>query len=118
MTLPLYSNLMTKGTYIYGSDFDIQNGTSKINVESEIRNESGKAVKAYIEVIIKNIDGEEVTHFKSDECVVNSTSAKKIPPLSITPTDAYIAEILPDGRKHYTAVNDESKLGETVYKVA
>ena len=115
LTLPLYSNLMTKGTYIYGSDFDIQNGTSKINVESEIRNESGKDVKAYIEIIVKNIDGEEVMRFKSDECVVNSTSAK-IPPLSITPTDAYIAEILPDGRKHYTAVNDESKLGETVTK--
>ena len=62
-----------------------------------------------------NIVGEEVTRFKSDECVVNSTSAK-IPPLSITPTDAYIAEILPDGRKHYTAVNDESKLGETITK--
>ena len=44
---------MTKGTYIYGSDFDIQNGTSKINVESEIRNESGKDVKAYIEIIVK-----------------------------------------------------------------
>lgn len=53
MTLPLYSNLMTKGTYIYGSDFDIQNGTLKINVESEIRNESGKDVKAYIEIIVK-----------------------------------------------------------------
>lgn len=51
-------------------------------LSSEIRNESGKDVKAYIEIIVKNIDGEEVTRFKSDECVVNSTSAK-IPPLSI-----------------------------------
>ena len=47
LTLPLYSNLMTKGTYIYGSDFDIQNGTSKINVESESETKAEKMLRQY-----------------------------------------------------------------------
>lgn len=113
ITLPLYSNLQTKGVYVYGSDFDIENNCAKINAEIEIRNESGKEILAYAEVIVKNICGEEVTRFKSEKQTITATPPRK-PPLSITPDDAYTEEFLEDGTKHYIPVNDESILKETV----
>ena len=40
-TLPLYENLKTTGTYIYPSDFAIADKTCRVNIESQVRNESG-----------------------------------------------------------------------------
>lgn len=42
-TLPLYSNLKTKGIYIYPSNINVAAATAAITVESEVRNESGQA---------------------------------------------------------------------------
>lgn len=113
ITLPLYSNLRTKGVYIYGTDYDIKNGKVKICAEAEIRNESEKKVNATIKVAVKTLDGTETAHFESDEYVI-LPSGKIETPLSITPSDAYTAEILPDGRKHYIPINDEDKVAPTV----
>lgn len=41
ITLPLYSNLRTKGVYVYGTDYDTARGQAKIAAEIEVRNESG-----------------------------------------------------------------------------
>jgi beta-galactosidase len=38
-TLPLYSNLATKGVYIYADDFNVPRGAATVHVESEVRNE-------------------------------------------------------------------------------
>jgi beta-galactosidase len=40
-TLPLYENLKTVGTYVYAADIDIPRKTAAINLESQVRNESG-----------------------------------------------------------------------------
>lgn len=113
ITLPLYSNLQTKGVYVYGTDYDIKNKTAKISAEAEIRNESAQAVNAIIDVAVKTLDGAETAHFKSEECVI-LPSGKIETPLSITPSDAYSEEILPDGRKHYVPIDDESAVAPTV----
>lgn len=113
LTLPLYSNLMTKGTYVYGFDFDIANDAAKTAVEAEIRNESGIDVDAYIKVAVKKLSGEIVAEFASEKQVIKSAPKADIP-LSITPEDAYTEEYLADGRKHYIPVNDESAVAPTM----
>lgn len=113
LTLPLYSNLMTKGTYVYGFDFDIANDAAKTVVEAEIRNESGIDVDAYIKVAVKKLSGEIVAEFASEKQVIKSAPKADIP-LSITPEDAYTEEYLADGRKHYIPVNDESAVAPTM----
>lgn len=113
LTLPLYSNLMTKGTYVYGFDFDIANDTAKTAVEAEIRNESGIDVDAYIKVAVKKLSGEIVAEFASEKQVIKSAPKADIP-LSITPEDAYTEEYLADGRKRYIPVNDESAVAPTM----
>ncbi|MDO5399333.1 MAG: glycoside hydrolase family 2 TIM barrel-domain containing protein [bacterium] len=113
ITLPLYSNLQTKGVYVYGKNYNTLHSMAKVTAESEIRNESGTEVTAFTEVSVKNIYGEEITCFKSEE--------KKLPPtplftpnLSITPQDAYTEECLPDGRKHYIPINNEQAVSATI----
>ena len=41
-TLPLYSNLKTVGTYVYGSDYDIKGKTVLVHAETEVINEDSK----------------------------------------------------------------------------
>ena len=40
-TLPLYENLKTTGIYVYPSNFSISNQTCDVNLESQVKNESG-----------------------------------------------------------------------------
>lgn len=112
LTLPLYSNLQTKGVYVWGKDYDTVNKKAKVAVEAEIRNESGENAEVWLEAVVKKLDGEEVVSFKSDKMKV-SPAGKIDTPLSITPTDAYKEEILEDGRKHYIPL-DEDEVSETV----
>ena len=63
-TLPLYSNLGTTGTYVYGSDFDIAGKTATVNVESEVRNETSRAQVVNLDVVVEDMDGREVKAFK------------------------------------------------------
>lgn len=113
LTLPLYSNLRTKGTYVYGLDFDISKSAAKIAVEAEIRNESDAAADVYIKATVKKLSGEIAAEFVSQSMSAKATPEIKIP-LSITPEDAYAEEYLPDGRKHYIPVDDEDAVAPTV----
>ena len=68
-TLPLYSNLGTTGTYVYATDFDIQNHKAVVHVESQVRNEDSKprSFRLFAHVVNANhylaaiIPGERVT---------------------------------------------------------
>ncbi|MES1166750.1 MAG: sugar-binding domain-containing protein, partial [Pseudomonadota bacterium] len=52
-TLPLYENLKTTGVYVFGKNYDIKAKTAEINVESQVRNESGgSAVLALAAVVV------------------------------------------------------------------
>lgn len=53
LTLPLYSNLQTKGLYVYGRNFDLDNATADIRVEAEIRNEGKVPVSAQLRITLR-----------------------------------------------------------------
>jgi beta-galactosidase len=65
-TLPLYENLKTTGIYIYPSNFSIGNDTCDINVESQVRNESGKTRDISLSVVIVNAGGTVASLFSGD----------------------------------------------------
>ncbi len=56
-TFPLYENLKTLGTYIYADDFDIPAKTATINVESQVRNESGGQQAVEFSAMVVDADG-------------------------------------------------------------
>lgn len=66
-TLPLYSNLQTTGTYVYATDIKTESREACINVETEVKNDSRKAVKAALLVSIYDNDGKEVAKFRGSE---------------------------------------------------
>ena len=66
-TLPLYSNLQTTGTYVYATDIKTDSREACINVETEVKNDSRKAVKAALLVSIFDNDGKEVAKFRGSE---------------------------------------------------
>lgn len=63
-TLPLYSNLGTTGTYIYGTDYDIPTKKVTVHAESQVRNDD--AVDRSFTFICKVLDaeGKEVGRYK------------------------------------------------------
>lgn len=89
LTLPLYSNLQTKGCYIYGCNYDLAKHTAQICVEAEIRNETASPVTAWLEVDLCKLDGTKVFSFSSEKQTAEAVGAITSP-LSITPEDAYI----------------------------
>lgn len=64
LTLPLYSNLKTKGVYVYASDLDIKKRTARLHVEAEVRNESKEEIQASLEVTLKDAAGRVAAEFK------------------------------------------------------
>lgn len=63
-TLPLFSNLGTTGIYIYGKDYDIDGHSVTICAESQVKNESDKAMATDYTVIIEEMNGKEVARFQ------------------------------------------------------
>ncbi len=62
-TLPLFSNLGTTGTYVYGTEYDVPTGSVTINVESEVHNSTSKPVTKSLQVSVKDADGKTVATF-------------------------------------------------------
>lgn len=91
LTLPLYSNLQTKGCYVYGSDYSFNNRTARIGVETELRNETDTSVSAWLEISLCTTDNTVIHTFSSTPQLI-PPSGRHTPPLSITPKDAYIWE--------------------------
>ena len=106
-TLPIYSNLMTKGVYVYGTAFDIKGKSAVINVEAEVRNESDSDCTGILEIALVNHAGELVARFSSQEVTITKANLPEKPPLSITPEDAYVFD---DNLNKYVPVEDEDKV--------
>lgn len=88
LTLPLYSNLKTKGVYVYASDFDIQKQTATVHVEAEIRNESEKSVEAALAVAVYDAKGHRVADFVGE--AKKLAAGEKCPAFAtIIPANAY-----------------------------
>ena len=62
-TLPLYSNLGTTGTYVYGTDYDIKARKVTANVEAQVINASPKAQKVALQIEVLDNDGKSVAKF-------------------------------------------------------
>jgi len=63
-TLPLYENLKTTGTYIYPSHFSIPDKTCDVNVESQVRNESGGPQSITLSAVVVDADGNVCAKFQ------------------------------------------------------
>ena len=62
-TLPLYSNLGTTGTYVYGTDYDIKGRKVTAHVEAQVINSSDKARKVALQAVVLDNDGKQVAKF-------------------------------------------------------
>ncbi|TAL01417.1 MAG: glycoside hydrolase family 2 protein [Verrucomicrobia bacterium] len=65
-TLPLQENLQTTGIYIYGSNFSISNQTCDVNLESQVRNESGDQQSITLAATVVDADGKVCAKFESE----------------------------------------------------
>lgn len=70
-TLPLYSSLGTTGIYVYANNFDIAAKKAVVHIESQVKNESEKAVVAALAITIEDLNGKVVTQFEGTPRVVS-----------------------------------------------
>lgn len=70
-TLPLYSNLGTSGVYVYANEFDIPNKSARVNVESEVKNETETAKVVNLNVIVENLEGKVIHQFKGTSRMIS-----------------------------------------------
>ena len=71
-TLPLYSNLGTTGTYVYGSDYDVPQRSVVVNVESEVKNEDAVPHTFCLLVQVLDAEGREVLTFQGTPCTLQA----------------------------------------------
>ncbi|MFL9829788.1 sugar-binding domain-containing protein [Flavobacterium sp. ST-87] len=69
-TLPLFSGLGTTGTYVYASNFDIENKKATINISSQVKNENASSVKAQLKVNVADMDGKIVATFTGETITI------------------------------------------------
>ena len=69
-TLPLYSNLGTTGTYVYGTDYDIKGKKVTAHVESQVVNASTQAQTVTLQVEVLDIDGKQVAKFTGKPALI------------------------------------------------
>ncbi|MBQ8638105.1 MAG: hypothetical protein IJ468_02925 [Lachnospiraceae bacterium] len=108
LTLPLYSNLQTKGCYVYAEEYHLDSHTASLCVDAEIRNESGAPADVWLDVHVCRIDETEVFSFRSARTSIESVGVCRSP-LSITPQDAYIW----DEKAGQYVPQEEHLVGET-----
>ena len=65
-TLPLYENLKTTGIYVYPSDFDLKGRSCEVNVESQVRNESGDQQSIALSAVVVDKNGKVCGKFDGD----------------------------------------------------
>lgn len=68
-TLPLFNGLGTTGVYVYASDFDLPGGSATIHAESQVTNDSRKAMTFGYEVTVAELDGTPLATFRADKPV-------------------------------------------------
>lgn len=69
-TLPLYSNLGTTGTYVYGTDYDIPGRSVVVHAESEVKNDGTTPRLLGYRVTLKDADGNTVKTFEGKKRAV------------------------------------------------
>lgn len=77
-TLPLYNNLKTTGTYIYGTKYDIAGRKVMVNAESQVRNEDSKPRSFRFFAKVLDADGREVGHYDGERCTLQPGETKTV----------------------------------------
>ncbi len=77
-TLPLYSNLKTKGVYVYASNMDVSARIATVNVEAEVRNEYDKTQNFKLEAFLRDNDKLMIREFQSDEVAIGPGETKTV----------------------------------------
>lgn len=102
-TLPLYSNLKTKGTYVYGSNYVVGETSAensvKVNVEAEIRNETLADEDVTVQIDIVDTDGNLAATFEQPATSIKKAADAGVKFETIVPTDAYEIVYSADGKK-------------------
>ena len=88
-TLPLYNNLKTSGNYIYGTNFDIDAKTAKINVKAEVRNETAADANLTLQVDVVGMDGKLAYTFEKAGTASKATDLATSHYMNMVPEDAY-----------------------------
>ncbi|MEY4917696.1 MAG: hypothetical protein RL616_1609, partial [Verrucomicrobiota bacterium] len=65
-TLPLYENLKTTGLYVWPSNFSVSNKTCDVNLEAQVRNESGDQQSITLSAVVVDADGKVCAKFLSE----------------------------------------------------
>jgi len=65
-TLPLYENLQTTGVYVYPSNFSIPGKMCDVNVEAQVRNESGDQQSITLSAVVVDAAGQVCAKFQSE----------------------------------------------------
>lgn len=115
ITLPLYSNLKTKGCYVYAKDYKLEkdiddsdmevSSRAKVITEAQIRNETGKPVSVWLKVSMLHHDKTEAFSFVSKKTIAQSWGEESSE-LSIVPKDAYKK----DETGHYIQAEEDEVL--------
>ena len=87
LTLPLYANLQSHGTYVFADAFDFSAKTARIHIEAEVRNVSGCMANCRVTARIRMLDGREIGVLSSEMESVPPVSW--VPPQTLVPPDAY-----------------------------
>ncbi|MBQ4579469.1 MAG: hypothetical protein IJA83_02300 [Clostridia bacterium] len=106
LTLPLYANLQTHGTYVYASDFDFASGSMTLHVDAEVRNWAQSAAKAAVRVSLRTLEDEEIAAFTTEaEDISPAPAQARQHRISITPEDAYIWD---ESTQHYVPADEDA----------
>jgi beta-galactosidase len=65
-TFPLFENLKTTGIYIYPSNCSIQDKTCDVNIESQVRNESGDPQSITLSAVVVDAEGNVRAQFQTE----------------------------------------------------
>ena len=108
-TLPLYENLKTTGIYIYPSNFSVSNKTCDVNIESQVRNESGDQQAITLSAVIVDASGKVCAKFSSDALDLVSGQTETFTASGKLPDAKFWSDVNPNLYDVYSmlAVNDK-----------
>lgn len=89
LTLPLYANLRTKGTYVYAEDFDLAGGSAEIHAEAEVRCLRKQETRCTLRVFLETAEGKPIGELPAVAAVLEACGEAAAPERSIVPEDAY-----------------------------
>jgi len=77
-TLPLYSNLKTKGIYVFADNFDVKGKRAVLHIESEVRNDYDKPKTLKLNVIVRDNEKALVREFQTEEVTLQPGETKVV----------------------------------------